>query len=229
MPDYLLQVNGARRRVTVSAGTPLLWVLRDALGLTGAKYGCGAGLCGACTLHLGGEAVRSCSVPVEQAAAKPIVTIEGSPSSRAECRRWAEPPLRSFVAARPIVRSCFARWRGLKPPRRQLLAQLDSLHPARLRRRVVYPETHDAPWLLRRNRLLEVGRGPHLGVLDAEDDVRPAVVGLPQLAVRRPARLHVSHQRTALVGLEAELLNVIVVQRRHGDPQLAQIGRASCR
>jgi isoquinoline 1-oxidoreductase alpha subunit len=77
MPDYLLQVNGARRRVTVSAGTPLLWVLRDTLGLTGAKYGCGAGLCGACTVHLGGEAVRSCSVPVEQATTKPIVTIEG--------------------------------------------------------------------------------------------------------------------------------------------------------
>jgi isoquinoline 1-oxidoreductase alpha subunit len=77
MSDYLLQINGARRRVTVSAGTPLLWVLRDALGLTGAKYGCGAGLCGACTVHLGGEAVRSCSVPVEQAVGKPIVTIEG--------------------------------------------------------------------------------------------------------------------------------------------------------
>jgi isoquinoline 1-oxidoreductase alpha subunit len=77
MPDYLLQVNGARRRVTVSAGTPLLWVLRDTLGLTGAKYGCGAGLCGACTVHLGGKAVRSCSVPVEQATTKPIVTIEG--------------------------------------------------------------------------------------------------------------------------------------------------------
>jgi isoquinoline 1-oxidoreductase subunit alpha len=77
MPDYLLHINGARRRVTVSAGTPLLWVLRDALGLTGAKYGCGAGLCGACTVHLGGTAVRSCVVPVEQAGGKPIVTIEG--------------------------------------------------------------------------------------------------------------------------------------------------------
>jgi isoquinoline 1-oxidoreductase alpha subunit len=77
MSDYQLEVNGSRRRVTVSAGTPLLWVLRDALGLTGAKYGCGAGLCGACTVHLGGEAVRSCSVPVEQAAGKAIVTIEG--------------------------------------------------------------------------------------------------------------------------------------------------------
>ena len=77
MPDYLLQINGARRRVTVSAGTPLLWVLRDTLGLTGAKFGCGAGLCGACTVHLGGEAVRSCTVPIERAAGKAVVTIEG--------------------------------------------------------------------------------------------------------------------------------------------------------
>jgi len=61
----------------VAAGTPLLWVLRDTLGLTGAKYGCGVGLCGACTVHLGSEAVRSCTVPVEQAGTKPVVTIEG--------------------------------------------------------------------------------------------------------------------------------------------------------
>jgi aerobic-type carbon monoxide dehydrogenase small subunit (CoxS/CutS family) len=77
VPDYLLQVNGSRRRVTVTAGTPLLWVLRDALGLTGAKYGCGAGLCGACTVHLDGQATRSCTVPVEQAVGKSLVTIEG--------------------------------------------------------------------------------------------------------------------------------------------------------
>jgi len=77
MPDYLLQINGSRRRVTVTAGTPLLWVLRDAIGLTGAKYGCGAGLCGACTVHLDGQATRSCTVPVEQAVGKALVTIEG--------------------------------------------------------------------------------------------------------------------------------------------------------
>jgi isoquinoline 1-oxidoreductase subunit alpha len=77
MPDYLLQINGSRRPVTVTAGTPLLWVLRDAIGLTGAKYGCGAGLCGACTVHLDGQATRSCTVPVEQAVGKALVTIEG--------------------------------------------------------------------------------------------------------------------------------------------------------
>ena len=73
----ILLVNGTRRRVAVPADTPLLWALRDGLGLTGTKYGCGAGLCGACTVHLGGEAVRSCQISVGQAAGKRITTIEG--------------------------------------------------------------------------------------------------------------------------------------------------------
>jgi isoquinoline 1-oxidoreductase subunit alpha len=59
MPPTVLQVNGARRRLDVPPDMPLLWALRDALGLTGAKYGCGAGHCGTCTVHLGGAAVRS--------------------------------------------------------------------------------------------------------------------------------------------------------------------------
>jgi isoquinoline 1-oxidoreductase subunit alpha len=92
MPDFMLRINGARRRVTVSAGTPLLWVLRDGLGLTGAKYGCGAGLCGACTVHLDGQAVRSCGLPVEQAVGKAVVTIEGlsTDGSHPVQRAWVE-------------------------------------------------------------------------------------------------------------------------------------------
>jgi isoquinoline 1-oxidoreductase alpha subunit len=77
MPTFVLNVNGRRRRVSLPADTPLLWALRDALGLTGTKYGCGAGLCGACTVHLAGTPVRSCAIPVGQAAGKPITTIEG--------------------------------------------------------------------------------------------------------------------------------------------------------
>lgn len=77
MPTFVLNVNGRRRRVSLPADTPLLWALRDALGLTGTKYGCGTGLCGACTVHLAGTAVRSCAIPVGQAAGKPITTIEG--------------------------------------------------------------------------------------------------------------------------------------------------------
>jgi aerobic-type carbon monoxide dehydrogenase small subunit (CoxS/CutS family) len=81
MADITLHVNGSDRKVSVPPDTPLLWVLRDTLRLTGTKFGCGAGLCGACTVHLDGSAVRSCSTPVSQAARKNIVTIEGLSSN----------------------------------------------------------------------------------------------------------------------------------------------------
>jgi aerobic-type carbon monoxide dehydrogenase small subunit (CoxS/CutS family) len=74
-----LLVNGTERAVAddVDPETPLLWVLRDHLGLVGAKYGCGIGACGACTVHVDGKAVRSCTLPVSQVASKKVTTIEG--------------------------------------------------------------------------------------------------------------------------------------------------------
>ncbi|MCD1647721.1 (2Fe-2S)-binding protein [Marinobacter adhaerens] len=72
-----LTVNGDERSLDIEGDTPLLWVLRDELGLKGTKFGCGAGLCGACTVHLNGQPVRSCSTPVEMAAGGQVVTIEG--------------------------------------------------------------------------------------------------------------------------------------------------------
>jgi isoquinoline 1-oxidoreductase subunit alpha len=72
-----LVVNGRRHELDVEPDTPLLWVLRDDLGLTGTKYGCGIAQCGACTVHINGAAVRSCSVSVAAAAGTPITTIEG--------------------------------------------------------------------------------------------------------------------------------------------------------
>jgi isoquinoline 1-oxidoreductase alpha subunit len=72
-----LNVNNKALKVSVSEDTPLLWVLREHLGLTGTKFGCGMALCGACTVHLDGEPVRSCSMPVSAAVGRKVTTIEG--------------------------------------------------------------------------------------------------------------------------------------------------------
>ncbi|MEC7691585.1 MAG: (2Fe-2S)-binding protein [Pseudomonadota bacterium] len=77
MPTYQINVNGASREVDADADTPLLWVLRDDLDLPGTKFGCGMAMCGACTVHLGGNAVRSCSVPVSAVGSNAVTTIEG--------------------------------------------------------------------------------------------------------------------------------------------------------
>ena len=74
---FELTVNGTPHRVDADPQTPLLWVIRDHVGLTGTKFSCGIGQCGACTLHVGGRPVRSCSVPASTAVGKPILTIEG--------------------------------------------------------------------------------------------------------------------------------------------------------
>ncbi len=71
------RINGMKADVSASPDTPLLWVLRDHLRLTGTKYGCGIALCGACTVHLDGEAVRSCVTPLSAAAGRDVITIEG--------------------------------------------------------------------------------------------------------------------------------------------------------
>ncbi len=78
----VLRVNGKARQVDVAPDTPLLWVLRDHLGLTGTKYGCGMALCGACTVHVDGDAVRSCILPASTAAGRTITTIEGVGATR---------------------------------------------------------------------------------------------------------------------------------------------------
>jgi isoquinoline 1-oxidoreductase subunit alpha len=76
METFKLTVNGQPKEVSVDPGTPLLWVLREDLKMTGTKYGCGIASCGACTVHLGGVATRSCVVPVSLVGNRPIVTIE---------------------------------------------------------------------------------------------------------------------------------------------------------
>jgi isoquinoline 1-oxidoreductase subunit alpha len=83
-----LEVNGRRHTVDVDAETPLLWVLRDTLKLTGTKYGCGEGICGACTVHIGGKAVRSCITTAKEAEGKQVTTIEGISESHPVKRAW---------------------------------------------------------------------------------------------------------------------------------------------
>ena len=77
MSNVAITINGKPYQIDVPLDTPLLWVLRDSLGLTGTKYGCGMGLCGACSVHLNGEAQRSCQTPVGSVGSKKVTTIEG--------------------------------------------------------------------------------------------------------------------------------------------------------
>lgn len=91
METYKLTVNGQSKQVTVDPSTPLLWVLREELRMTGTKYGCGISACGACTVHLAGIATRSCVVPVSLVGGRSIVTIEGigqDPVGRAVQDAW---------------------------------------------------------------------------------------------------------------------------------------------
>ena len=92
-----LDINGKRQNVDVPGETPLLWTLRDELGLTGTKFGCGMALCGACTVHVDGQAVRSCITPISAVANKKIVTIEA-------------------VGARPVGKALQAAWVDMGVP-----------------------------------------------------------------------------------------------------------------
>ncbi len=77
MANFTLSINGTSKQIDVDPDTPLLWALRDSVGLVGTKYGCGIGQCGACTVHVNGAAIKSCSLTVEAADGKDITTIEG--------------------------------------------------------------------------------------------------------------------------------------------------------
>lgn len=83
-----LNVNGQRHQLEAPPEMPLLWALRDVVGLTGTKFGCGQGLCGACTVHVDGHPVRSCSTPLGEAAGKRVTTIEGVPAEHPVKQAW---------------------------------------------------------------------------------------------------------------------------------------------
>ena len=92
MAEFTLIVNGEPRTVDVAPDTPLLWVLRDVLGMTGTKFGCGISQCGACTVHLDGSAVRSCRLAVSRVGARPVTTVEALSPDRSHAlqRAWVE-------------------------------------------------------------------------------------------------------------------------------------------
>jgi isoquinoline 1-oxidoreductase alpha subunit len=90
---YTLRINGKAQTVDVDGDTPLLWVIRDVLGMTGTKFGCGMALCGACTVHLDGKAVRSCITPVESVGPAAVTTVEAvgrTPAGRRIQAAWIE-------------------------------------------------------------------------------------------------------------------------------------------
>lgn len=89
--EFKLRLNGAVRAADVDGDTPLLWVIRDVLGMTGTKFGCGMGLCGACTVHVNGQPVRSCVTPIESVGTAAITTIEAigsTPAGRTVQKVW---------------------------------------------------------------------------------------------------------------------------------------------
>jgi aerobic-type carbon monoxide dehydrogenase small subunit (CoxS/CutS family) len=90
MASFELKVNGARREVEADPDTPLLWILRDHLDLTGTKYGCGMGVCGACAVHVDGRVRRSCTLPVEAVGASEVRTIEALGPEHPAQRAWIE-------------------------------------------------------------------------------------------------------------------------------------------
>jgi isoquinoline 1-oxidoreductase alpha subunit len=92
MPVVSLNVNGHSHRVDADPQTPLLWVLRDEIGLTGTKFGCGVAQCGACTVHVDGQAMRSCVAPVSAIAGRKVTTIEGlgSRAAKAVQKAWVD-------------------------------------------------------------------------------------------------------------------------------------------
>jgi isoquinoline 1-oxidoreductase subunit alpha len=129
MSAISLTINGKKARVDAEPDTPLLWVLREHLKLTGTKFGCGAGLCGACTVHVDGKAMRSCGVPLSLAAGKEITTIEGlSPNgTHALQKAWIaeQVPQCGYCQSGQIMQAAALLKEKPKPTREDIVAAMD--------------------------------------------------------------------------------------------------------
>jgi len=124
-----IAVNGKRFSVDADADTPLLWVLRDQLGLTGTKFGCGIAQCGACTVHLDGNPVRSCSTPVSAASGKKVTTIEGlAPASDHPLQKaWVaeQVPQCGYCQSGQIMQAAALLAKNPKPTRAQIVSHMN--------------------------------------------------------------------------------------------------------
>jgi len=122
-------LNDKRVSVDAQPTTPLLWVIRDHVGLTGTKYGCGAGLCGACTVHLNGKAVRACQTQMSEVSGKKVVTIEGlsKNSSHPLQKAWValEVPQCGYCQSGQIMKAAELLAQNKKPTREQIVTHMD--------------------------------------------------------------------------------------------------------
>jgi isoquinoline 1-oxidoreductase alpha subunit len=144
MANYNLLINDKSYKAEVDADTPLLWVLRDHLGLVGTKYGCGIAQCGACTVHLNGTAVRSCSLPVSGIGTKKITTIEGLSANgdHPVQQAWAEidVPQCGYCQAGQIMTASALLSKNPKPS----AAQIDDAMNGNICRCGTYHRVHEA-------------------------------------------------------------------------------------
>ena len=129
MPAVAFTINSKAVTVEAEPDTPLLWVVREHLKLTGTKFGCGSGLCGACTVHLDGIAVRSCQVPFEQVSGKKVTTIEGlSPASNHPLQKaWIaeQVPQCGYCQSGQIMQAAELLAKTRRPTREQIVAHMD--------------------------------------------------------------------------------------------------------
>jgi len=129
MPAVAFTVNNKSVSVEAEPDTPLLWVVREHLKLTGTKFGCGSGLCGACTVHLDGKAVRSCQVPIDQVSGKRVTTIEGlSPTSSHPLQKaWIaeQVPQCGYCQSGQIMQAAELLAKNKRPTREQIIAHMD--------------------------------------------------------------------------------------------------------
>ena len=129
MPAVAFTINSKAVSVEAEPDTPLLWVVREHLKLTGTKFGCGSGLCGACTVHLDGRAVRSCQMPMDQVSGKKITTIEGlSPTSSHPLQKaWIaeQVPQCGYCQSGQIMQAAELLAKTKRPTREQIVAHMD--------------------------------------------------------------------------------------------------------